>query len=48
MGWSHSTTRPAPDADGFAVRRRPPTDLGLETMTDVAAVADQLTWGLAA
>ena len=46
-GWVGFDFSPGTDADGFAVRQETATDLGLETMTDVAAVADQLIWGLA-
>jgi osmoprotectant transport system substrate-binding protein len=38
---------PGTDADGFAVRSDTATELNLSTMSDVAAVADQLVWGLA-
>lgn len=38
---------PASDSDGFAVSQETATDLGLETMSDLAGVADQLVWGLA-
>lgn len=38
---------PGTDADGFAVRQETATEFGLETMTDLAEVADQLTWGVA-
>ena len=37
---------PGTDADGFVVRQETATDLGLETMTDLAAVAGDLVWGL--
>jgi osmoprotectant transport system substrate-binding protein len=46
-GWAAFDFSPGTDADGFAVRQETATDLGLETMSDVAAVADQLAWGLA-
>ncbi len=46
-GWVAFDFSPGTDADGFAVRQETATDLGLETMTDLAAVADQLVWGLA-
>lgn len=39
---------PGTDADGFVVRQETADELGLETMSDLAAVADQLTWGLPA
>lgn len=38
---------PGTDADGFAVRQETADELSLATMTDLAAVADQLVWGLA-
>jgi len=38
---------PGTDADGFAVRQETAEELGLETMSDLAEVADQLTWGVA-
>jgi osmoprotectant transport system substrate-binding protein len=38
---------PGTDADGFVVRQETAEDLGLETMTDLAGVADTLVWGLA-
>jgi osmoprotectant transport system substrate-binding protein len=38
---------PGTDADGFAVRQETATELGLETMSELAEVADQLVWGLA-
>jgi osmoprotectant transport system substrate-binding protein len=38
---------PGTDVDGFAVRQETADDLSLTTMTDLAAVADQLVWGLA-
>lgn len=46
-GWVAFDFAPGTDADGFAVRQETATDLGLETMSDVADVADQLVWGLA-
>jgi osmoprotectant transport system substrate-binding protein len=46
-GWVAFAFSPGTDADGFAVRQETATDLSLTTMSDVAAVADQLTWGLA-
>jgi glycine betaine/choline ABC-type transport system substrate-binding protein len=46
-GWAAFEFSPGTDADGFAVRQETATDLGLETMSDVAGVADQLVWGLA-
>lgn len=38
---------PGTDADGFAVRQETAEEFGLTTMTDLAGVADQLTWGVA-
>ena len=38
-GWVAFDFSPGTDADGFAVRQETATDLGLETMSDVAAVA---------
>lgn len=38
---------PGTDADGFAVRQETADDLELTTMSDLAEVADQLTWGVA-
>jgi osmoprotectant transport system substrate-binding protein len=38
---------PGTDADGFAVRAETADEHGLETMSDLAAVADQFVWGLA-
>jgi osmoprotectant transport system substrate-binding protein len=46
-GWVAFDFSPGTDADGFAVRQETATDLGLETMSDLAGVADQLVWGLA-
>jgi osmoprotectant transport system substrate-binding protein len=46
-GWVGFEFSPGTDADGFAVRQETATDLGLETMSNVAEVADQLVWGLA-
>jgi len=37
---------PAQDGDGFVVRQDTATQYGLVTMTDLAAVASQLKWGL--
>lgn len=39
---------PGTDADGFVVRAETADELDLETMSDLAAVADQLRWGLPA
>lgn len=38
---------PGTDADGFAVRQETADELELVTMSDLAGVADQLTWGVA-
>lgn len=38
---------PGSDADGFAVRQETAEELDLATMSDLAEVADQLTWGVA-
>jgi len=38
---------PGTDADGFAVRQETADELSLVTMSDLAEVADQLTWGVA-
>ncbi len=38
---------PGTDADGFAVRQETADELGLATLSDLAEVADQLTWGVA-
>jgi len=37
---------PAQDADGFVVRQETADEFSLVTMSDLAEVADQLTWGL--
>ena len=39
---------PGTDADGFVVRQETADELSLATMSDLAEVADQLTWGLPA
>lgn len=46
-GWVVFDYSPGTDADGFAVRKETADELGLATMSDVAAVADQLVWGVA-
>ncbi len=46
-GWVSFNFSPGTDADGFAVRRETAEEFGLETMSDLAAVADQLVWGVA-
>jgi osmoprotectant transport system substrate-binding protein len=38
---------PGTDADGFAVRQETAEELGLATMSDLAEVANDLTWGVA-
>jgi osmoprotectant transport system substrate-binding protein len=38
---------PGTDADGFAVRQETADEFDLATMSDLAEVADQLTWGVA-
>ncbi|HET7645315.1 MAG TPA: ABC transporter substrate-binding protein [Candidatus Limnocylindria bacterium] len=38
---------PGTDADGFAVRSETADEFDLTTMSDLAGVADQLTWGVA-
>ena len=38
---------PGTDADGFAVRQETAEEFDLATMSDLAEVADQLTWGVA-
>ena len=38
---------PGTDADGFAVRQETADELGLTTMSDLAEVAGDLTWGVA-
>ena len=38
---------PGTDADGFAVRSETAEEFGLETLTDLAEVADELRWGVA-
>jgi osmoprotectant transport system substrate-binding protein len=46
-GWVTFGFSPGTDADGFAVRAETAQEFGLTTMSDVAEVADQLTWGVA-
>jgi osmoprotectant transport system substrate-binding protein len=46
-GWVAFDFSPGTDADGFAVRQETADQFSLATMTDLAGVADQLTWGLA-
>lgn len=46
-GWVSFDFSPGTDADGFAVRQETADEFGLATMSDLAAVADQLVWGVA-
>jgi osmoprotectant transport system substrate-binding protein len=46
-GWVSFDFSPGTDADGFAVRKETATQYSLETMSDLAEVADQLVWGVA-
>jgi osmoprotectant transport system substrate-binding protein len=46
-GWVAFAFSPGTDADGFAVRQETAEELSLATMSDVAAHAADLTWGLA-
>lgn len=46
-GWVSFDFSPGTDADGFAVRQETADEFGLETMSDLADVADQLVWGVA-
>ena len=46
-GWVSIDFSPGTDADGFAVRQETADEYSLETMSDLAAVADQLVWGVA-
>ncbi|MEX0709884.1 MAG: glycine betaine ABC transporter substrate-binding protein [Chloroflexota bacterium] len=46
-GWVSFDFSPGTDADGFAVRQETADEFSLETMSDLAAVADQLVWGVA-
>jgi osmoprotectant transport system substrate-binding protein len=46
-GWVSFDFSPGTDADGFAVRQETADEFSLETMSDLAAVADQLVWGIA-
>jgi osmoprotectant transport system substrate-binding protein len=46
-GWVAFAFSPGTDADGFAVRQETADELGLTTMSDLAAVAGDLVWGLA-
>lgn len=46
-GWVVFDYSPGTDADGFAVRQETADQFELATMSDLAAVADQLVWGVA-
>lgn len=46
-GWVSFDFSSGTDADGFAVRQETADEFSLATMTDLAAVADQLVWGVA-
>jgi osmoprotectant transport system substrate-binding protein len=46
-GWVVYDFSPGTDADGFAVRSETAEEFGLATMSDLAGVAEQLTWGIA-
>jgi len=46
-GWVSFDFSPGTDADGFAVRQETADEFGLVTMSDLAEVAAQLTWGVA-
>jgi osmoprotectant transport system substrate-binding protein len=46
-GWVAFDFSPGTDADGFAVRAETAQQYKLATMSDVAKVADKLTWGVA-
>ena len=46
-GWVSFDFSPGTDADGFAVRKETADQYSLKTMTDLAAVADKLVWGVA-
>lgn len=46
-GWVTFDFSPGTDADGFAVRAETAEEFSLETMSDLAEVADQLVWGVA-
>lgn len=46
-GWVSFDSSPGTDADGFAVRQETADQFSLATMSDLAAVADQLVWGVA-
>ena len=46
-GWVSFDFSPGTDADGFAVRQETADKYSLVTMSDLAAVADKLVWGVA-
>lgn len=46
-GWVALDYSPGTDADGWVVRQETATEHGLENMSDLAEVADELVWGLA-
>jgi osmoprotectant transport system substrate-binding protein len=46
-GWVAFAFSPGTDADGFAVRKETAAKYSLKTMTDLAAVANKLNWGVA-
>lgn len=46
-GWVSFDFSPGTDADGFAVTQETADQFGLKTMSDLAEVAGQLTWGVA-
>jgi osmoprotectant transport system substrate-binding protein len=46
-GWVAFDFSPGTDADGFAVRQETADKYNLATMSDIAAVADKLVWGVA-
>lgn len=46
-GWVVFDFSPGTDVDGFAVRQETADELSLEKMSDLAAVADQLVFGIA-
>lgn len=46
-GWVSFDFSPGTDADGFAVRKETASQYSLETMSDLAEVADKLVWGVA-
>ena len=46
-GWVSFAFSPGTDADGFAVRQETATQYSLAKMSDLTAVANKLTWGVA-